>query len=641
MVACGWEHPFNEQQDTSEAFGFITEKLQLPLLTLKMDLYHNGAEDATDDHKFIYERLLDVAVPDETESGRQIQLEDCLENYFNNRVEVLRKLERSNTISSVWSGQSRSTEKDGALHIEVAELSWSTPDTPTSAVTPGSPFTPGSGRHRATSIIRHRVIQEDGKENVLTESDAASTHASVRKGSIRKEVLMPAWQFFNLIRPSPIYLHIKQFFSNTSHEKLVLIDDVAWYTKNSPSNDVEVAAHFSSTKPVLGICLKRYGVKDGKAYRKNTAIDIPLDIRLPHFIEDDAIPEDGPLVGNFKLSLQSIICHRGNSLQAGHYITFIRGASQVSDGDSASNRRLSNASLPPHYPQDRWIKFDDLAEPRVTTVDIEQTLKDEMPYLLFYQVQPTFDVSPPVGPESLPPSYTDSRMHSQPSPQLDGKQDHLYSAGYFDGARDELAPTIRFSADIERPRRSINLTDGEERRGSLAFTEPSMTSTASSLKGYEVISAPVTPNEETTAQRMSRPAARFTKPGSKSRPTSAAGENRISATFSRLNLIRSKEQLSKTEPSKENIVPSDSKHGNDSSGSTETTHDSGVAGLEETTLKPDEGTIGRSKSKRGRKRDKSKGPVEKPDADDKHHTHHFHKGKGKAKEVPDRECTIM
>ena len=609
-----------------------------------MDLFHNGAEDATDDHKFIHERLLDVAVPDETESGRQVQLEDCLENYFNNRVEVLRKLERSNTVSSVRSGQSQYTEKEGAVHIEVAEVSWSAPNTPTSAVPPGSPLTPSSGRHRATSIIRHRVIQEDGKEDVSTESDAASTPASVRKGSIRKEVLMPAWQFFNLIRPSPIYLHIDQFFSNSSDKRLVLNDDIAWYTKTAPANDAEVAAHFSNTKPVLGICLKRYGVKDGKSYRKNTAIDIPLDIRLTHFIEDDAIPEDGPLVGNFKLSLQSVICHRGKSLQAGHYISFIRGASQIADGDSASNRRLSNASQPPHYVEDRWIKFDDLAETRITTVDINEALKTEMPYLLFYQVQPTFAVSPPSGPDILPPSYTDSGLHSQSSPQLDGKKEHLHPAGYFDGARDEPAPAIRFSAEIERPRRSIQLADGEERRGSLAFTETSLGSTASSLKGYEVISAPVTPNEETTAQRMSRAASRFAKSGSRSRPTSAAGENRISATFTRgLTILtsRSKEQLSKVEPSKENLVPSDGKHGKDSSGSTDATHDSGVAGLEETTRKLDEGAIGRSKSKRGRKRDKSKGPVEKIDNDDKQNQRHLHKGKGKAKEVPDRECKIM
>lgn len=82
LAACGWKDAAKiEQQDTSEAFSFITEKLELPLLTLKMDIYHTGAEDATDDHKFIHERLLEVAVPDDNGSGRAIQLEDCLESY--------------------------------------------------------------------------------------------------------------------------------------------------------------------------------------------------------------------------------------------------------------------------------------------------------------------------------------------------------------------------------------------------------------------------------------------------------------------------------------------------------------------------------------------------------------------------------
>ena len=107
LAACGWEDAGKlEQQDTSEAFSFITEKLELPLLTLKMDIYHTGTEDDGDDHKFIHERLLEVAVPPDPGNGRPIQLEDCLENFFNNRVEVVRRLERSNTLSSIRSGSS-------------------------------------------------------------------------------------------------------------------------------------------------------------------------------------------------------------------------------------------------------------------------------------------------------------------------------------------------------------------------------------------------------------------------------------------------------------------------------------------------------------------------------------------------------
>ena len=72
---------------------------------------------------------------------------------------------------------------------------------------------------------------------------------------------------------------------------------------------------------MLGICLKRYGVaNDGKAFRLDTKIDIPLDIGLPNFESDD-----GALFGNFKLSLQSVVCHRGTSVDSGHYVTLVRG----------------------------------------------------------------------------------------------------------------------------------------------------------------------------------------------------------------------------------------------------------------------------------------------------------------------------
>jgi hypothetical protein len=198
---CGWEEAaLIEQQDTSEAFSFITETLQLPLLTLKMDIYHTGKEDDKDDHKLIQERLLEVAVPDETSTSEGISLENCLENYFNNRVEVRRHLERSNTLSSIRSGKQVEDNKETAQHIEVTELAWSSPNTPVSE----KPSTPlpvrPVNRLRTDSIIRQRVVEEKPAENQEGSSEGVVRSLSLRKSSVRKEVLMPAWQFFNLLR---------------------------------------------------------------------------------------------------------------------------------------------------------------------------------------------------------------------------------------------------------------------------------------------------------------------------------------------------------------------------------------------------------------------------------------------------------
>ena len=157
-----------------------------------MDLYHDGVADPKDDHKRVYERLLEVAIPPAPESGRALTLEDCLENYFNNRVEVRRfmersaKLERSNTNSSMRSTHS---EKGATSHVEVAEIS--SPSTPISILPPTSPLT--QKRNRTQSIIRPRLIDEEKGDVIAVDSDDMSTRNSTRKQSARNEVLVPAW----------------------------------------------------------------------------------------------------------------------------------------------------------------------------------------------------------------------------------------------------------------------------------------------------------------------------------------------------------------------------------------------------------------------------------------------------------------
>jgi hypothetical protein len=160
-----------------------------------MDLYHDGVTDPKDDHKRVYERLLEVAIPPKPEDGQVLQLENCLENYFNNRVEVKRMLERShptkrersNTMSSVNSSQS---EKITTSHVEVSELS--SPNTPISIHPPT--FLPMQPRNRTQSIIRRRIVDDE-------ETDPSTTHPerqnSIRKQSLRNEVVLPAWYVFS------------------------------------------------------------------------------------------------------------------------------------------------------------------------------------------------------------------------------------------------------------------------------------------------------------------------------------------------------------------------------------------------------------------------------------------------------------
>ena len=636
LAACGWEEAAKlEQQDSSEAYNFITEALKLPLLTLRMDLYHTGTEDDPDDHKYIHERLLEVAVPDPPADGGSVSLEDCLESFFNNQVDVRRYiLERSNTMSSVNSDRSPMSEKE----IEIGELSQSLPNSPLSPLAPPSPSSPG-GRHRSQSIIRNIVVESTEIDARSDSIDGRSRRSSIRKGkTTRKEVSMKAWQFFNLIRPLPIYSNIPPLTPPIDCPR-VLIGNIAWVIgqQNQLSSNGRIPENLSLS-PAVTISLKRYGMSpDGKPIRKNTLVDIPLDIRLPHFIEDDRIPEEGPMIRRFKLSLQSGLCHRGESLNMGHYISFVREATSIPDGDYQSSRRQSDSTAPPRYSEEKWLRFDDLASPRVQEVDIKELLKTEMPYLLFYRVEPIYEMSSASLSDPRLPSYADSFVEIQNknnSHNAEGTDATVDQQSYFDGARDASTPAIRLSTEIERPptpRQSLTLP--EDRRGSLAFTEPGLTSAGSSIHGAPVTlatSAPATPNEETTAQRMSRAASKVLKSTTRSRPTSQSGEGRMSGAFSRLNLMRSKDSLYKSSESSRDRPPAIDGVAEPRTSIT----------IDEGSLRPHDGEIDRSKSKKEKKkRDKSQGPSEK--TENHEHHHHLHKGKGRAKDIPDRECGVM
>lgn len=235
------------QQDASEAFSFITETLALPLLTLKMDIFHTGKEEASDDHKFVNERLLEVAVPSEPEDGRIITLEECLETYFNNKIEVKRYLERKNTLRSIRSRRSLDSHKGSVSHIETVELDGST-STPLSPSAPinffsKSPVRASSLRQRGSSLIQEHFISE--KQDFLglpsPTEDEASVPGRPRAGSVR-QVMMPAFQFFSLLRQS----------LNHTPDTISADESTAWYTDTKPRNDAQVAAHFSSTRPILG-----------------------------------------------------------------------------------------------------------------------------------------------------------------------------------------------------------------------------------------------------------------------------------------------------------------------------------------------------------------------------------------------------
>ena len=557
LVDCGWaDAGRHRQQDPSEAFTFITGQLELPMLTLKMDMYHTGKEDPQDDHKFVNERLLEVAILDQPPEGRSVvTLEDCLEHYFNNRIEVKRHLEnqRRNTLksASIYDLTTK-VEKESGTHVEVVDLGPGTPMAQTPiAMTPVvenmvhshstvQNVRPTMGRKRADSIFSQRKVELIGVDpETLNREESNSTTGGIgRKMSTRTEVLMPAWQFFKLL---------------------------PWYTNNMPTSDAQVAAHFSKKRPVLGICLKRYSYTNtGQARRLDTYVDIPLEISLPEFVSDDNMHDEGPLMGNFKLLLQSIVCHRGVSVHSGHYICLSRGSvAKTKARQSTGERRGSDDE---EVTDDPWVRFDDLTSERIAPVNIHEALRKETPYLLFYQVLPIDDDGQSI--HDLP-SYTEATSRSQSDaaplekpylnepPASDNGLNQVLSeptmpAHQSTDAIDWRPYSERTSMDanvaLELPGGRADMAEAEERR------RKSVTLDTSSYSGSiktdpNSSSQPTTPSEERNNSLLnvankvggSRRGSRLSRnSNSQARPRSTDAGNRFSLNMTKLTQRMSK-----------------------------------------------------------------------------------------------------
>lgn len=380
---------------------------------------------------------------------------------------------------------------------------------------------------------------------------------------------------------------------------------VAWYTDNVPKSDAQVAAHFSIKRPVLGICLKRYTMlPNGSPKRLETFIDIPLEIGLPHFISDERMQEEGPLFGNFKLVLQSVVCHRGASVDSGHYVALVRGNTHERPGTSSSSEDQNMAA---------WLRFDDLSNPRVTEVDIKKALREESPYLLFYQVQP---IDEELAMRGDPPAYQDA---SSGIPSVDPSKETLSSTVATEGSGD--------SEKVAKNEVNTASSHSEDPVGRISFSSNRRSSVANEDNEGSLRSAsrgrtePPTPDDQKPGfLSVSRRGSRIWPGGNKSRPSSPSGENRLSITLSRLTGRGSKDKLNMSESDPVIVV--------DEVQTAESNQN-----IHSPTLEKKDAGLSRSKSKKEKKerfRSKSRDPLESGE-----------KGKHKEKKRPDRECAVM
>lgn len=178
-----------------------------------MDLFHQGKGDV-DDHKVVHERCLNLPVPPDTE-GKGIKLEDCMEAYFNNKVDVLRdSLEEKKSADKFATLSPQSTIH--VVHEDEAEASQESTENPqlqrrwtTQGPIVQSPVSapdsdPGP-RARSTSIIQRIVVNEKATTGSPPDPETRSLLQRAKRtgSSVVKAITIPAWQFYRLIRESP------------------------------------------------------------------------------------------------------------------------------------------------------------------------------------------------------------------------------------------------------------------------------------------------------------------------------------------------------------------------------------------------------------------------------------------------------
>ncbi|KAG4302627.1 hypothetical protein PCANB_001149 [Pneumocystis canis] len=122
LSECGWESASKVQQDASEVYTLITEQLDFPLLTFKVIIAHGGKFNV-EDHKYIHERLLCVPIPGDFLSYETpISLEDCLLEYFSNKIKVRRCIERSSSVKHIDNKNNIYEQLDDFLYNDMTTL---------------------------------------------------------------------------------------------------------------------------------------------------------------------------------------------------------------------------------------------------------------------------------------------------------------------------------------------------------------------------------------------------------------------------------------------------------------------------------------------------------------------------------------
>ncbi|KAG7693122.1 hypothetical protein KL930_004793 [Ogataea haglerorum] len=411
------------QQDALQLFEFLAESLSLPLLTIKLDIIHSGQLNVNDDMRLIEERALLISVPEDTtadpeskEEGASISLEECLNSYFNNSITVRRHLERRRTLdrddqidektrneithdlqyyeklgivtsneeqlqrSPSQNSASSSADLSTALSNTTVTGAESTSDR-TGAV---SSFLRLSERMEASRTRSSTIASV--LNNVMVSN---STRLTRRASSVsNSEVTLPAWMFLQLL---PYYTNpnVKLRLRSSGRSVRGMSRSVTGESLTSSEDDrglTEFEDRFQKKRPIIPICLKKYGWdENGQSHKINRKVVIPEVIKHPYFIAEDSTKpgyvdfrrntDNKAPSGSFMLVLESCICHRGKTVNSGHYVSLVRKQPYSPKNSIPSDEK-------------NWILFNDVLEKeeKAKEVTFQEAMDQEDPYILFYKI---------------------------------------------------------------------------------------------------------------------------------------------------------------------------------------------------------------------------------------------------------------
>lgn len=268
----------------------------------------------------------------------------------------------------------------------------------------------GSFRNVNEKLERQRT-RSSTLVSVLNNVQASNpTKITRRSSSISNaEVSLPAWMYLQLL---PYYTDPEVKLTVENHEEFyrrrisrsktiesAQLDPSMTGKENgrellneNPTSEEEsyFNQRYANKRPVVPICLKRYTWNErGKSVKINRKVTIPEIIRYPYFIAEDktkpgfvdfkrSYDHKAPR-GSFMLVLQSCVCHRGNSINSGHYVSIVRKKKFDISAITSNNSTTTSSE---------WIIFNDMeiGKDKAKTCTFEEAMEAENPYVLFYEI---------------------------------------------------------------------------------------------------------------------------------------------------------------------------------------------------------------------------------------------------------------